>query len=316
MLLSLIFQIFNFNKITPCNARLFQPGIFFITSKVLVLYQLHCLQMQIEKRKSLNIILNSTAFYLLSYLVVFMLFQFTTVIASKIFDIPTTLFYNKIGFNVIPEAWTFDSVKVIYSSGNIILFLISISFLVILIKALEFNGLLRLFFLWGFIHSISMLLGSFIIGAFNFEGFGIVLSYLYLADTAKMLLLFCGLLLLIAIGMGMVKVFLFSANIYFNFLSPIMRPAFRRDQFLIPFMISTLFLLVIKYPLSLYDTLMLFIPLFMLLPLFWGIGRYPVFYFEETEKSIQISKRLLIITLGFYIVYRVVLGIGINFGYD
>lgn len=270
--------------------------------------------MRIEKRKSLNIIINSTAFYLLSYLAVFLLFQFTTIIASRIFDIPTTLFYNKIGYNVIPEAWTFDAVKVIYSSGNIMLFLLSISFLVIIIKAMEFNGLLRLFFLWGFIHSISMILGSFIIGAFNFEGFGIVLSYLYLADTAKMLLLFTGLLLLIGIGMAMVKAFLFSANIYFNFLSPKMRPVFRRDQFIIPFVISTVFLLIIKYPLSLYETLMLFIPFFILMPLFWGIGRFPVFYFEETEKSIQINTRLVIVTLGIYIFYRIILGIGINFG--
>jgi len=270
--------------------------------------------MQIEKRKSLYIILNSTAFYLLSYLVVFLLFQFTTIIAANIFDIPTTLFYNKIGFNIIPEAWTFDAVKVIYSSGNIMLFLISISFLVVIIKALEFNGLLRLFFLWGFIHSISMLLGSIIMGAFNFEGFGIVLSYLYLADTAKMLLLFGGLIILIAIGMAMVKVFLFSANSYFSFLSPKMRPAFRRDQFILPFAFSTLILLITKYPLSLYETLMLFIPFFILMPLFWGIGRYPVFYFEESEKSIKISTRLIIVTLGVYIIYRVILGFGINIG--
>jgi len=235
-------------------------------------------------------------------------------IASNIFDIPNTLHYNKIGFNVIPEAWTFDAVKVIYSSGNILLFLISVSFLVLIIKALAYNGFLRLFLLWGFIHSISMLFGSFIIGAFNFEGFGIVLSYLYLADTAKMLLLFTGLLLLIGIGMAMVKAFLFSANIYFNFLSPEMRPAFRRDQFILPYIISTLFLLVIKYPLSLYESLILFIPIFVLLPLFWGIGRYPIFYFEETEKSIRISFRLVFITLGLYTVYRVVLGTGINIG--
>jgi len=270
--------------------------------------------MEIERRKSFNIIINSTAFYLLSYLVVFLLFQFTTIIASKIFDIPTTLFYNKIAYNVIPEAWTFDAVKVIYSSGNIVLFLISISFLVIIIKALEFNGLLRLFFLWGFIHSISMLLGSFIIGAFNFEGFGIVLSYLYLADTAKMLLLFSGLLLLIGLGMAMVKTFLFSANSYFNFLSPQMRQGFRRDQFIIPFVISTLLLLAIKYPLTLYETLMLFIPFFILMPLFWGIGRFPVFYFEENQKSIQISKRLVFVTLGVYILYRIILGMGVNIG--
>jgi hypothetical protein len=270
--------------------------------------------MRIDKRESLIIIINSTAFNLLSYLVVFMLFQLTTIVASNIFDIPNTLYYNRIGFNVRPEAWTFDSVKVIYSAGNIVLFLISVSFLVVIIKALEFNGLLRLFFFWGFIHSISMLFGSFVIGAFNFEGFGIVLSYLYLADTAKMLLLFTGLLILIGIGMAMVKPFLFSANIYFNFLSAGMRPAFRRDQFIIPYTLSTLILLGLKYPLTLYETCLLMIPIFILMPLFWGIGRFPVFYFEDTPKSIQLSFRLIISTAIILVFYRLVLGIGINFG--
>jgi len=270
--------------------------------------------MRIEKRDSLNIIINSTAFYLLSYLVVFMLFQFTTIIASSLFDIPNTLYYNRIGFNVRPEAWTVDSVKVIFSSGNVVLFMISVSFLVIIIKTLELNGLLRLFFLWGFIHSTSMLFGSFIIGAFTFEGFGIVLSYLYLADTAKMLILFTGILILIGIGMAMVKVFLFSANIYFSFLSPAMRPSFRRDQFILPYFISTLLLIGIKYPLSLYESLMLIVPLFILLPLFWGVSRLPVFYFEETVKSIKINLKLVLITIGLLILYRALLGVGINLG--
>jgi len=210
--------------------------------------------------------------------------------------------------------WTFDSIKVIYSSGNVVLFLISITFLVVVIKAFEFNGMLRLFFLWGFVHSVSMLLGSIIMGAFNFEGFGIVLSYLYLADTAKMLLLFTGLLLLIGIGMTMVKALLFSANIYYNYLSPEMRPAFRRDQFILPFLISTIILWLLKFPVSFYETLMLIVPFFFLLPLFWGIGSFPVFYFEEVNKSIRINRSLVIITITVFIIYRIVLGIGINIG--
>jgi hypothetical protein len=270
--------------------------------------------MKTEKSESLAIIINSTAFYMLSYLVVYMLFQLTTSIVSTAFDIPNTIFYNRIEFNVRPEVWTFDSVKVVFSSGYVFILLITITFLVIVIKALEMNGILRLFFLWGFIHSVSFLFGSFIMGAFNFEGFGIVLSYLYLVDTAKMLLLFAGFLVLIAIGMSMVKPLLFSANIYYNYLSPEMRPSFRRDQFILPFIISTIILTILKYPTTLYETLMLVIPFFVIMPLYWGIGRFPVFYFEETAKSIRLDFRLVSITIGIYIVYRVVLGIGINIG--
>ena len=133
--------------------------------------------MEKEKRESIIIIINSTAYCLLSYLAVFMLYQLTTIVTSNLYDIPNTLFYNRIGYNVRPEAWTFDSVKVIFSAGNMILLLSSVSFLVIILKAMEYNGLLRLFFIWAFIHSVSMLFGSLVLGSFTFEGFGIVLSY-------------------------------------------------------------------------------------------------------------------------------------------
>jgi hypothetical protein len=59
---------------------------------------------------------------------------------------------------------------------------------------------------------------------------------------------------------------------------------------------------------------MLIVPVFILLPLFWGIGRFPVFYFEETEKSINLHLKLVLVTSVIFILYRVFLGIGINLG--
>jgi hypothetical protein len=114
--------------------------------------------------------------------------------------------------------------------------------------------------------------------------------------------------------MSMVKAFLFSANIYYGFLSPEMRSAFRRDQFIMPFLLSTGVLFMLKFPLTLYEALMLIIPIFILLPLFWGIGRFPVFYFEETEKKIRIHYRIVILTLVVFLLFRIWCGIGINIG--
>jgi hypothetical protein len=269
--------------------------------------------MQTSKRESLFIIANSTAFYLISYLSVLLLFQLTTIAAAKIFDIPTTLFYNRVDFYGGIGVWTFDSVKIVYGSGNVMLFLLSILFLVVTIKTMEYDGLLRLFFLWGFINSMSMLLGAFIIGAFNYEGLGVVLSYLYLADTAKMLILFIGIIALIGIGMAMVKPMLFTANTYYKFLSPEMRMSFRFKQFVFPYLIATAILFLLKYPLTFYESLLLTIPVFMIAPLFIGTGVLPTYFFEETEKSIQVSLRLIIITVLFIVLFRVVLGIGLKF---
>jgi hypothetical protein len=269
--------------------------------------------MQTSKRESFSIIANSTAFYLLSYLSIYLLFQLSTIAAAKIFDIPTTLFYNRVDYYGGIGVWTFDSVKIVYGSGNVMLFLLSILFLVITIKAMEYDGLLRQFFLWGFINSMSMLVGAFIIGAFNYEGLGVVLSYLYLADTAKMLILFIGIILLLGIGMAMVKPMLFTANMYYKFLSPEMRMTFRFNQFVIPYLIATTLIFFLRYPLSFYETLLLIIPLFMLFPLFIDAGVLPTYFFEETDKPIHISIKLIIVTLIFVVLFRVLLGIGIKF---
>lgn len=261
-----------------------------------------------------TIFINSLAFYLLSYFFIFCIMQFVTGLTSTAFDIPVTIYNNKISYNVKPDTWTSDSVKIIFSASNIALFLLSIINLVVYLKALEFDGLLRMFFLWGFIISFSTMIGSTIIGAFNFEGFGIVMSYLYLQDTVKMIILFIGIFILLAVGMMMVKPMLFSANMYYSFLSPEMRHTFRSSQFFWPFFVANLIILLFKFPVSLYETLILYTPLIMLLPLYWGIKRFPTFYFEETNKNIKISYIAVFTAVLILLLLRLVLGKGINLG--
>lgn len=270
--------------------------------------------MQANKRDNLVITVNSTAAFLLSYFFIQILFQLATISASAIFDIPTTLFHNKIMFNVNPEAWTFDSVKVIFSAGNALLTILLIFFLVIFIKAVEMNGVLKLFFMWGFIHCLTMLVGSAVIGAFNFDGFGIVMAYLYLQDTAKMIILFSGLTLIMGVAILMVRPMLFTANIYYNMIHEDKRLLFCRFQFLYPYLVSVLIIGALRFPLSLYEWLMLSMPLFFLLHIFWSNGRYPDFYFEEQPVRIRLAPFMVIITITVLVAGRIFLGKGINFG--
>jgi len=269
--------------------------------------------MKLPEREYLIISANSTAYCLLSYLIIFLIFQVVTAVTSGLFNIPVTLYYNHVGFNCKSDIWTTDSVKVVFGSGNAILIILAITFLVIYIKAIEFNGLLRMFFLWGFIHATSMVIGSAVVGAFIFEGFGFVLTYLYISETIKMVILFIGIFIMLIIGLAMLKPFLFSSNIYYNYLSPEMRPIFRFHQFVVPYIVSTLIIIVFKFPLSLYEMLLLLLPVFMLIPLFLSINRFPKFYFEKTRKTFYYDKRLIYITIVVFVIYRVVLGIGIDF---
>ncbi|HPT02285.1 MAG TPA: hypothetical protein PLJ84_06775 [Bacteroidales bacterium] len=264
-------------------------------------------------RESLRITVNSAAYYILSYLVIAFIFQFTSsAIAFYAFQIPSVFHQNAADYLLKPEAWSFDSVKVVYSAGAVISLIIGLLCLIVYLKALVLDGLLRLFFLWGFIHGINMFLGSVMLGAFIFEGFGYVLSWMYLQDTAKMILLFICLFLILASGSLMTRPFLYSANTYYNMLTPEMRPAFRRYQFYLPYFIGTILLFMIRMPLSLYEFLLLISPGLFILPLMWGINKYPPYFFEERPKKIEVHWRPVIITIVVIILYRMILGIGIT----
>lgn len=264
-------------------------------------------------REKMVISANSTAYCLLSYLFLFLIFQVATTTASGVFKIPLTLYYNHVGFNCKSDIWTPDSVKVVFSSGNAILLVFAIAFLSIYVKALEFKGMIRMFFLWGFIHATSMVIGSAVVGAFIFEGFGYVLSYIYISESVKMTILIFGIFALIVIGLSMVKSFMFSSNIYYNYISASRIPSFRLYQFVIPYIFSTLFILAYRFPMTNYEMIILAMPVLMFSPLFWRIKRFPKFYFVRTKKYFVFNKRVIYITLIALIIYRIVLGIGINF---
>ncbi|HOW31306.1 MAG TPA: hypothetical protein PLP88_07055 [Bacteroidales bacterium] len=271
--------------------------------------------MNIKISEQARITVNSTAYYVLSYIIFAFLFQLAqSLVSLYLFEIPSTFDRHTAQYLTKPESWSFDSVKVIFSSGIVLAFVMGIVCLIIYLKALQLDGLLRLFFLWGFVHSMNLLLGSVMLGSFVFEGFGYVLSWMYLQDTAKMILFFISLFLILAAGSLMTRPFLYSANTYYNMLSAEMRPGFRKYQFLFPYIFGTAIIFLMRFPVSLYELLLIITPGLMILPLFWGIGKFPPYFFEDHPKTIDIHWKLVIIAICVIITYLVVLGIGIKIG--
>lgn len=261
------------------------------------------------------ITINSTAYYVLSYIIVAFLFQLCqSLVGFYLFDIPSVFDRNSADYLIKPEAWSFDSVKVIFSSGVVVAFILGLLCLIVYLKAMELDGLLRLFFLWAFIHSMNMFLGSVMLGAFIFEGFGYVLSWMYLQDTAKMIILFISLFVILATGSLMTRPFLYSANSYYNMLSAEMRPSFRKYQFFLPYLAGTFIILIMRFPLSLYELLLQITPVLFILPLWWGISKFPPYFFEERPKDIKIHKHLVVVSLIILVIYRIFMGLGIRIG--
>jgi hypothetical protein len=258
--------------------------------------------------------LHSTAYYLLSYIIILIVFQVVTVASAQIFEIPAIVKYNRIDFLVNTQSWTFDSVKMIFSSGSISSLILGLISLVIFVKAKSFEGLLKLFFFWGFVHGINMFIGSLVLGAFLYEGMGYVFAWMYMKETFKMFLLFAGLIVLIGSGTLLLKSMLLTTNIYYNSSRPETRGKFKRDQFFIPYLVSTVFLVLLRFPLSLYELLLMITPGLVLVPLFSGLHRFTIFYYDDEERKFNLNHKIILISFGILAVFRILWGFGLRIG--
>jgi len=264
--------------------------------------------------KRATVILHSTAYYLSSYIFALLVYQFLTALTAQFFNITSIIHFNKVEFIVNARSWTFDSVKMIFISGCVAALIFGLGCLVIYIKAMSMEGLLKLFFLWGFFHGLNIFVGSFVLGAFIYEGMGFVYAWMYLQETEKMFLLFSGLILLLGTGTIMIKPMLLAANSYYNSSRPEDRLQFKLDQYLFPYLIGSGILLALRFPVTLYEALLLVTPIFIIIPLFIGFYRFTIFYFDENERKNQLKKSILIFTIVILVAYRIFFGFGLRLG--
>ena len=255
--------------------------------------------------ENIRISINSTAYYLLSYLFVFVIHQIATLLAAAIFQFPANVDYSRILFMVSGYEWSYDSVKIIYSAGPLITIITAIFMAVVAYRFKEYTGTLKLFFTWGLLHCVSLFLGSAYAGALLGQGFGHVLIWMFMGDTTKLLITLVSLFLLATTGIAMTRMFLLSANSYFNLLKTEDRFTFVLSQVVIPFIAGTIIIMAVRYPLNPYEILRTLTPFIVVLTIILGSFGYSVFYFDENPKKIRINGILILITGIIYLVYRV-----------
>ena len=261
-----------------------------------------------------KVVLNSTVLFLLSYFALFFTSQAVTVIAARFYDYPATVYYYTTYFNISQEAWYHDSVKTIFSAGPVICFVIGITFLITYSKMKETTGSFKLFFLWGFLHSVNMLFGALLVGTLFEAGVGHVISWMYIMDTGRVLFSIISIFLLVITGLIVTKPFLISGNTYFNEINRHNRTSFMIAQVLIPFLISNLFLLLLRQPrFVFYDTFIGLTQVIIIIPILITFTSYNDLYFEEDEKNPRIAWISMgVLALALFI-FRVVLEFGVRF---
>lgn len=261
-----------------------------------------------------RIAVQSTIIFLISYFALYLLSQAATLVAARIFHYPTIVYYWEIYFNISVEDWFHDSVKTIYSSGPIIALITGISFMLIYHSRKEFIGLFKLFFLWGFLHGMSMFFGAMLVGTLFESGIGHVISWMYVMDTGKVLYSILSIFMLALVGMVSIKPFLISGNTYFNEMTRVNRRAFMWAQVFVPFLIGSVFLIALRTPrFMFYET---FITLTLIIPLLPLMAAYPAYndlFFDEEKREGSYDWKFFLILVAIVLFYRGILNFGISF---
>ncbi|HSW67134.1 MAG TPA: hypothetical protein VLH16_00995 [Bacteroidales bacterium] len=270
--------------------------------------------MPLSIKDYLIVIAHSLAFFLFSYLFVWILQSLVTILAAYHLDVPTVWHIDRVDFMIPERAWDFSRVRLIFSSGPLFSLIFGIVSLIIYNQVMMFNGLLKQFFLWAFFHGWTNFWGALFVGTLTGRGFGHVVEWLYLQDTARLLISMSALGMLFYGGALAARPAMITANSYLNKLSFDGRGLWLTAQMLIPAIVGLFISTMLAWPGELVLRLPPYTILIMIIPVYMRRQQLPDIYFDEEPIKIKLSYKFVVSALAFIALMRILLHNGIRFG--
>lgn len=244
------------------------------------------------------ITLNSTAAYIIAYLLIFYTNHFIKIALAGNFGYDVGFDHSQIFYYIEPHEWTHDAVQLIYSVGPIMILILGGLALIAFWYYVQEQARVKILFIWISLHAFNFLFGSLMIGNIFKEGVGHVFNWMYLTDTTKMIVALFGFVGLLGTAFTMSKPVALSANSYFNQLSERNFPFFITSQLLLPFIFGTLIYLAYFLPNILFQESYSWITMaFILVFITLRVSKMDTQYFDEEDRFIGASALMIIITI-------------------
>jgi hypothetical protein len=228
--------------------------------------------------------LNSFGFYILAYLAVYLIYQFTETLVASNFNIDSVLFYYEIYFPIgnASPLWTRFNIIAITLASPFVSVLTSIILLRVVLMREKLNPQFRLFLLWMAFHGATHFLGAFVAGIATSQGFGYVANWLYMNVFFRILVSLIFLFLLTVTGY-------YSAVFALETLPTGLRQHRWKlslalgSRFIIPWIFGGLIIIAVKYPnaipqhynIMVYDAIIIATMGFMVIPAFFNFKAKP-----------------------------------------
>jgi hypothetical protein len=192
-----------------------------------------------DLRKKFGIVfLQSTAFYVLAFLVVYVIYQLVTIMVASIFKIPVTWYYYQLKFPLYTysKLYTRPALVLIFGSGPLVSLLIAFISLKTFFNRRSISNHFQLFSLWGIISGVNMFFGAYIVGFLTRTEFIYTSEWLLMSsvfDIEEMVFTLLSLGMLIIIGRLLTPLFLVSSGSV-TLLTPEYRLFFIYSQVILP----------------------------------------------------------------------------------
>ena len=151
------------------------------------------------------IVTNSTASYILSFLLIFYINHFSKIALAISFGYDIGFDWANIMYYIEPYEWTHDSVRLIYSAGPILIAVVGLISLIAFWSLVEEPARIKTFFMWLTLHAFNFFFGGLLIGNIFKKGVGHIFNWMYMTDTSKMIVALMGFIGLLGTAYIMAK---------------------------------------------------------------------------------------------------------------
>ncbi len=263
--------------------------------------------------------LHSTAYYIITFMFIYVIYQVITIMVASSYNIPVIWYYYQLKFPLYTYSplYTRSALVAIFAAGPIISLMLAFVFLKLFFTENPIVKRLQLMYLWGFISGANMFFGAYIAGFITRTEFIYTSEWIFMSnmfDIEEIIFTSISFIMMFIIGRIVTPLFLVSSGSV-TLIKPGFRFFFIISQVILPWMAGTVILFLITLP-NYYFPLILktITPVLILLP---SLYLYDSLQYESIHRSGVIQHNyfrwsVVIAVIALLFFYRVILSFGLK----
>ena len=271
------------------------------------------------RQKFIFTYLHSTAYFIFSFMLIYIIYQVVTIGMASSFNIPVVWYYYQLKFPLYTYSplYTRAALVTIFAIGPIASLMVGFVFLKLFFTKNVILKRFQLFFLWGFISGSNFFFGSYISGFFTRTEFIYTSEWLFMSnifDIEEIIFTVISFVVMLIIGRIITPLFLLSSGSV-TMIKPEFRLYYILSQVVLPWLTGMVILFLITLP-TYYIPLIIktVTPGLVLLP---ALYLYDSLQYENIHKSGVISRNyfkwsIVIAAVALLFFYRIILSWGLK----